>query len=93
MRERNEGAAWIVEHLPREHPTRQWKRGMAAGRVDGARVIAIVAEKKRAAAVPDRRERAARRLLDDALHDRQPPDNGLLAGIEGNRPPGTATCA
>ena len=66
---------------------------MAAGHMDGARVIGIVAEKKRAAAVPDCRERAARRLLDDALHDGQVPDNSLLAAVEGNRPPGTATCA
>ena len=66
---------------------------MAAGGMDGARVIAAVAEKKRAAAVPDLRERASGRVLDRPLRHWQPPDDGLFAGVEGNRPPRAATRA
>ena len=69
VRQRDEGAARIVQDLPREHPARQRQRRMSAGIVNGAGVIAAAAEKKCAAAVVQLRERAIRRTRDRSSHN------------------------
>jgi len=71
MRQRDKGAARIVQHLPREHPARQRQGGVSAGIVNGAGVIAAAAEKKCAAAVFHLCERAVGRDRDLSSYNRQ----------------------